>query len=345
MRFAGSTPARREISVLFPLRCGKSTEMGWIRDREEPRRGRCARAARGSLNIQTAGRENICGAYSGISELNINKMRRADCRTVVDSTEGSTVDHFMRAARILALVSLVAVASFGSTLTIDIVASIGPSPTSPNLRAYENNAETALQNGLTTEGAIGMPSYYSQVSGTINPLGFITTTYNSWLGTVNPGGTYSAETGNAVYFGLAVTDSGGTFDINDISFFLTGDGTIDLGTAGEGAQFDSNTVGFNGVTEYNSTFGSAAVDDSTALTSFYYSGLSSNTIATVPSQVAGIIASLESTGDVASYTVQGNTTQITFNVGSSSTPEPGTCAVLGLGLAAMAGLRRRFVSR
>jgi hypothetical protein len=251
------------------------------------------------------------------------------------------VAHFMRAARILALVSLVAAVSFGGTITVDITASIGPSPTSPNLQAYENNAETALQDGLTTEGTLNTPAYYSQVSGTINPLGFITTSYNSWLGTVNPGGAYSAETGNAVYFGLAVTDSGGTFDIDDISFFLTGTGVTDLAGA---LQFDSNTVGFNGVAEYNTTFGSAAVDDSTPLTSFYYSGIHSDSVATDPSQVAGIIASLESTGDVASYTVDGTTAQITFNVGSS-TPEPGTFAVVGLGLAALAGVRRRFASR
>jgi hypothetical protein len=253
------------------------------------------------------------------------------------------VAHFMRAAKILALVSLVPVVSFGGTITVDITASIGPSPTSPNLQAYENNAETALQNGLTAEGMLNTPAYYSQVSGTINPLGFITTSYNSWLGTVNPGGAYSAETGNAIYFGLAVTDIGGTFDINDISFFLTGTGTIDLGTAGEGVQFDSNAVGFNGATDYNTTFGSPAVDDSTSLTSFYYSGIHSDTVATGPSQVAGIVASLEATGDVASYTVQGHTAQITFNVGSA-TPEPGTLAVVGLGLAAMADLRRRLRS-
>lgn len=252
--------------------------------------------------------------------------------------------HFMRAAKIAALLVLVSMVSFGGTITVDIVASIGPAPTSPNLQTYEDNAEYALQFGFTSHGAINTPGYYSQVGSPINPLGFITTTYNSWLGNNSPTGAYSGEFGNAVYYGLtAVATGGATFDMNEISFFLTGNGTTPLAPQ----LFDANTVGFDGLTQVT-TSGNAATDDAATLTSFYTSGIYVDTIASSPSQIANIIATeLDSTGNVASYTVMGNgstqTAQITFDV--SSVPEPSTFALLGLGLAAMAGLRRRFASR
>jgi len=257
------------------------------------------------------------------------------------------VTHFMRAAKIPALMLLASMVSFGGTITVTIVASIGPAPTSSSLQQYENNAEMALQNGDTTFGTINTPTYYSQVGGTINPLGFITTTYNSWLGTMNPASPYNNEFGNAVFFGLTAVASGGaTFDMNDINFLLSGSPSTPLAPQ----LFDSNTVGFAGPGQTNEVFtsGNATTDDSAALTSFYTSGIFADTVVNDPTTVANVIATELEGPAAASYTVMGNATtgteEITFNV-PASVPEPSTFVFLGLGLAAMAGLRRRFASR
>jgi len=249
----------------------------------------------------------------------------------------------LRFAKLPAFLFLASAAAFSATITVTIIPSIGPGPDGPpaDITSYENNAEHAIENNLTTFGGSG-PTGYSQVSGSINPLGFIDTpTYFSWLGTVNPASPFDQQHGNAVYFGLSAvsSDPGTTFTINDIAFAFNGccDNLSPI-------LFNSHNVGYNNSATPITSSGNAATDDAVALTSFYTSGIEVNVVSSNPSDRQGWIDALSGNGQSASYFVGNFSGTVTFDVPDtqlSGTPEPQTFAMMGLGLIGLAGLRRR----
>ena len=66
---------------------------------------------------------------------------------------------------------------------------------SPSWDGYVTNAIAGLQNRCAATGNPNSPTYY-QSADTFLPTQLIVTDYNSWNGVVNPGGAFSAESGN-----------------------------------------------------------------------------------------------------------------------------------------------------
>ena len=105
------------------------------------------------------------------------------------------------------------VASASAAFTVTVVPSVGPDRSSPDFGQYLQNASYGLHAG-TTNGTVGSPNFYAP-SGTavgggavnylVPPLGGGVT--GLWNGVVNPTGAYAGQTGNWVYFGLAITSA------------------------------------------------------------------------------------------------------------------------------------------
>jgi len=173
---------------------------------------------------------------------------------------------------------LIAGTASAGTITITVIPSLSPnallsdfSTANPSFATWVTNADNALQAGpppATTAGTAGTPGYYQATTGSVG-TGAITTTgdFNSWLGSVNAAtGAYANETGNALRFGVIITDVGGTFTLNDLRFSISD--TVGDFTFGPVNGYDFGTqsglLGFNGNT--------AVTDDAAPLTALYYSG-------------------------------------------------------------------------
>lgn len=244
------------------------------------------------------------------------------------------------------VVPFAALGSLGMAGVVNIYPSVGPSQFSPNLLDYESNAEQAIENGFTTFGVFGTPSYYAQLANAnITPVqGLIATSddgtdgFTSWNGTIGPGSPYNAETGNALFFGLAIS-SPTPFTLADISFTasLFGDtvGPITLG----GSVFSADIVGINTSTHTRYDQSNPG-SDSTPINELYTSGFFINFYETDSTALAADFTMLANQSGTASYTVTslGATQAQDF---ATAIPEPATWSILGLGFAIIAGLRRR----
>jgi PEP-CTERM motif-containing protein len=129
-------------------------------------------------------------------------------------------------ALLVASCFIAATLGFGQSLpTISVFAASAPNVYgSPNYALWEANATYALEHGLSSYGASGTPSFYSQISG---PLAFsdnYVTSFNSWRGSVNPsadfGSAFAGEYGNRVQFGLVIDGQGSEFSIAQLSFSM-----------------------------------------------------------------------------------------------------------------------------
>jgi hypothetical protein len=92
---------------------------------------------------------------------------------------------------------------------------------SPSYADWQTNALTALENGQTSGGAPGTPSYY-QATSNITQQQAIVTGFPSWMGQLNPGTTvgpnFANEYGNRMQFGLSILGDGQEFSISELSF-------------------------------------------------------------------------------------------------------------------------------
>jgi len=117
---------------------------------------------------------------------------------------------------------------------VDVLPSISPSPfplVSPSFAGYASNAIYALENGLSSYGTPGTPSYYTvlPMSGpnyTTTTAAIIATDFNSWNGQANPGGAFANEFGNFLNFGVRVTPTtlgttSPTFTLASVAFTVT----------------------------------------------------------------------------------------------------------------------------
>jgi hypothetical protein len=91
---------------------------------------------------------------------------------------------------------------------------------SPSFAAYQDNAIYALQNGLSSWGTPGAPTYYEQLANgaTIDAHLNIVTGFPSWDGVAEPGGVFASEYGNRLHFSLHIVGNGEKFSISQLSF-------------------------------------------------------------------------------------------------------------------------------
>lgn len=244
-----------------------------------------------------------------------------------------------RYLKILVLCCLLSSAAMAAGIyDITIIPSIGPSYYSASYGAYIANAEQAIENGSSTWGTPGTPSYYYASNGWIDFAQAIETSdgvnsFHSWLGSQALAvGNYANEYGNDLYFGLKIT-SASQFDLSQVSFeaVIPGYAPIDMSFAS--LLFSANIVGIaNGSpnTRYDQNNpGSAA----TLINDLYTSGSSLYYTETDPSNLAADIATMHSYGVVtAAYTVPPSSGMTSFD---TAVPEPSTFPLLMLGCGAI----------
>lgn len=254
------------------------------------------------------------------------------------------------AAFVVCFFLLTGVAAAAPLLYID--PSIGPDPfLSTSFDLYSADALWALQHNLSSFGAVG-PGYYSQLSGFFTPNEVIGTNFYSWMGQAPPPPLYATETGNMLYYGLVIYGNGTEFTLSDITFnddFYGNIGPTELlANVAFGARLIGINYGPNGVPGggddiiYNGTV--AVGTPSTLLDALYFSGFGDQFYVDDPTKLASDIADISnaccaySTGTY-TLTVGGHTFVIE---GTLNTPEPGTVALVGLGLALAGVLRKRL---
>lgn len=126
---------------------------------------------------------------------------------------------------LVALAALAATPAARADVIIQVVPSLGPNVFgSPSYDAYRDAAVAALRAGTNQAGTPGTPAYYQALASgdAVALTDLVVTDFLSWRGTADPAGAYGGETGTRLYFGLAVTATGGeTFRIADLSFAAT----------------------------------------------------------------------------------------------------------------------------
>jgi hypothetical protein len=170
----------------------------------------------------------------------------------------------------------------------------------------------------------------------------VSTSGVSWLGTPNPPFPFDQEHGNSLFFGLAVESFGSTFKMKDVTFSInigTFSGTSDL----SGVEFSAHTVGYtclappltsgdlSNCTAHN-TAGGVGVDDDLDINFLFTSGLYVSDFEGDPQTYAH--KTLQSGYQLPDSTNGGDSSTLS----TSAVPEPGTFALLGVGL----GLALRF---
>jgi len=248
---------------------------------------------------------------------------------------------------LLAIFFVLSSTTFASTLWI--FPSIGPADTSPSFAQYEQNAEIGIESGYrnapgTVDSVGSGPTAYTPASDPINPYGLVSTSGFSWMGTPNPSAPFDQEHGNSLFFGLAVDSFGSTFKMKDVSFAIdipgVFSGTQDL----SGVEFSSHTVGYtcavqptspadlSGCVAHN-TAGGVGVDDNLDINFLFTSGIYVSDLDGNVSDYTG--RTINSSYQLPGFPDANNT------LSTSAVPEPGTFALLGLGLGFALRFRRK----
>lgn len=278
----------------------------------------------------------------------------------------------------LAAIAAAPGAASAGQITITQFASSAPNAFgSPSWAGYVANAMDSLQHTPgSAEGTAGTPTYYSTLGGTFTAGDAMATSFHSWRGQANPSTPFEGEYGNRIHFGVAITDTGSTFNLADVSFtfhssdvagnFIDGF-TCPSGAGGSlcwennlaGTSFSSYRIGINFGTDGvlgggNDTIydTSSSGDDHTPINALFYVGdgnaewpggpgdplTGQAALDAMTSYIDSNIASISN-----EYCVQRTCTTSTLrNV--DFVPEPGTIALLGSGLLCLVAFRRRRIS-
>ncbi|HWR51696.1 MAG TPA: PEP-CTERM sorting domain-containing protein [Bryobacteraceae bacterium] len=243
----------------------------------------------------------------------------------------------------------------GAAPVINIFPSIGPDiDVAATFSQYSANALFALENGLSSYGSAGTPSYYERASSFESSD--VVSTYNyfqSWRGETPPPAGYDGQYGNMLYWGAAIQGNGERFSLNNVIYtesFL-GDtygallgGSIGFGTRAIGIYFGADRVLGGGddiryvgggtagtmidVLYFTGMGAAFLVDDASKLQ--YY--LDNIRIADYPSARGGYLVNTNSG-------VYSGTQTLAM---SDAVPEPATFGFVGAGLLAIAYAARRW---
>jgi hypothetical protein len=256
---------------------------------------------------------------------------------------------------------------------ITVFPSVGPSSLAGSAAAYDQNALEALWDGLPSFSTFGGPaSAYSQVSGPIPANQIVDTfgVFNSWLGFAGPAAPFNQEFGNNLYFGVQILGGTTSFSLSQL-VYTDNLSTYDPSLAGttpfsfNGDNYDSRFLAYLddgaivGVLDTTDTAVAVNTAGSTAVNYLFYRGVPTFFLpiagATNQQSLDNTIAAISSNGPIsltASYclaatpgslTCGQSTGTATAVVGTGSDiPEPSTYGLMGLGLAALAYIRRRL---
>lgn len=238
----------------------------------------------------------------------------------------------------------------GAIPTIMVFPSVAPNAFgSPSYNDYVTNAIFALENGLSSYGLPGTPAYYQQVSNiTTNQM--IVTGFPSWLGQADPGTVFGApyanELGNRPLFGLVVNGNGTQISIGGLGFsaFSNDPGNLlGFGFGTGGYNYNSNYVGVifgsGGPTFVTSGPNTQLVDQiigrgSGNADAAYCPGCTVAQQQAAIDALAADFAGMTQFSGTYTLTAPGGgvlaTGGGTFNV--STTPEPATLPLLGIGV-------------
>lgn len=126
-----------------------------------------------------------------------------------------------------------------------VIPTLGPSSTSPNLGGWASNVIAGLMNG--TSPGTGVVQYVPLGGSSVAANEIISTSaagFPSWKGVSFPSGSYQNEVGTTLYFSVVVKDDGGfaTFSLSDLFVTETYLG-VTLGTTPIGGDYRSTAVG------------------------------------------------------------------------------------------------------
>jgi len=262
---------------------------------------------------------------------------------------------------------IVAGLSFAAPV-ITVVPSIGPGFGSPSDAQYALNALTGLQAPPNSVGS-GAATYTRLLGGSVLPNQIISTgDFNNWLGIAAPNALFNAEFGNALYFGLTIVNTAAKFSLSQLVYednFATYDpanftnAPLYFNTADPADTYSGSTIiGIDFVDGIagngNDIVYSTGQANTTLVNALFYRGVngafglfpgvgtnqqrlneSAAAISSQPITLTGTYCLTPTPG-------QGSCAQLPQGSASVSVvPEPGTYALFGAGLAALAFVRRR----
>jgi len=155
-------------------------------------------------------------------------------------------------AVLLALVTaaalVVAVPAFATTIEVTPWLAANASG-SPSFTQAEQNADTAMHDGLSAVGS--GPSQFKAQTSPVTADQVIVTDFNSWMGKVDPGtvfgAAYANELGNRMTFALRIDGQGSQFSISQLSFVMDSSDTSHQLAYGFSLGSYNYSTGYEGV--------------------------------------------------------------------------------------------------